>query len=606
MPVQKLILVNGDTLLVDRAVSDANGNTIVAGVATSTSVGGVKADQATNIDIQPVRIGTDGKLYTKASAELKPSGVSTSAVILAYTEDKGIYVATDTGHWYYWNGSAYADGGVYQATELADGSVTTSKLADETLNYFNSMKDIYLTFTAKQGSFDGQFYIWRLPYKTGTTIWVTKIADTEDNDKIINFVLGDFSNNARLTTNLNVPNVPHKVTIDFDVANAGIYVYSENGSVPRDRTFTFKITTYEPIDETADLPTYNYVNNSGVTYFDFTFPQDGYAQNNIIPFYAKKGTVVHAKIVEDSIKDTGTTNLIFNASGLQQTLLLAWNGTYNNGQVTLDNDYTGLGLYAQYSAGRTIKVAVWINEYDVLGDSNSSFKLITLGDSITALGTGETGWIKYFMEKLNCTLIQNTAVNGATLMNLPDTVLDGNPTWVDGISTNNTLANQVQKILNNNYEAPDLIMIAVGTNAGITNVDENTVYDSYYDSNGSLKSLDSLDLTTSANAFRWCCEKLHTKYPNAVIAWCAPIQAYNTIRNLKNIILWDNNLKMLTEYASCIFIDSNRCGIIGVNEHNGSNGEYLIDGLHPNEAGAKLLGYYNASKISEYFNLINK
>lgn len=40
MAVQKLILVNGDTLLVDRAVYDANGNTIVAGVATSTSWGG--------------------------------------------------------------------------------------------------------------------------------------------------------------------------------------------------------------------------------------------------------------------------------------------------------------------------------------------------------------------------------------------------------------------------------------------------------------------------------------------------------------------------------------------------------------------------------------
>ena len=44
---------------------------------------------------------------------LKPSGTDTSTNILAYTSNKGIYVATDNGHWYYWNGSAYADGGVY-------------------------------------------------------------------------------------------------------------------------------------------------------------------------------------------------------------------------------------------------------------------------------------------------------------------------------------------------------------------------------------------------------------------------------------------------------------------------------------------------------------
>ena len=48
---------------------------------------------------------------------LKPSGTDTSTNILAYTSNKGIYVATDNGHWYYWNGNKYADGGVYQSSE---------------------------------------------------------------------------------------------------------------------------------------------------------------------------------------------------------------------------------------------------------------------------------------------------------------------------------------------------------------------------------------------------------------------------------------------------------------------------------------------------------
>ena len=48
---------------------------------------------------------------------LKPSGTDTSTNILAYTSNKGIYVATDNGHWYYWNGNAYADGGIYQSSE---------------------------------------------------------------------------------------------------------------------------------------------------------------------------------------------------------------------------------------------------------------------------------------------------------------------------------------------------------------------------------------------------------------------------------------------------------------------------------------------------------
>lgn len=46
------------------------------------------------------------------------------------TGTDGIYLVEADGHWYYWNGGAWTDGGTYQATEIADGSVTRAKLAD--------------------------------------------------------------------------------------------------------------------------------------------------------------------------------------------------------------------------------------------------------------------------------------------------------------------------------------------------------------------------------------------------------------------------------------------------------------------------------------------
>ena len=58
---------------------------------------------------------------------LKPSGTDTSTNILAFTSNKGIYVATDNGHWYYWNGSAYTNGGVYQASVGYDDIYTITK-----------------------------------------------------------------------------------------------------------------------------------------------------------------------------------------------------------------------------------------------------------------------------------------------------------------------------------------------------------------------------------------------------------------------------------------------------------------------------------------------
>ena len=72
---------------------------------------------------------------------LKPSGTDTSTNILAYTSNKGIYVATDNGHWYYWNGSAYVDGGAYQAVEIANGSVLYNKLSQDVKN---SLKSFYI------------------------------------------------------------------------------------------------------------------------------------------------------------------------------------------------------------------------------------------------------------------------------------------------------------------------------------------------------------------------------------------------------------------------------------------------------------------------------
>lgn len=37
------------------------------------------------------------------------------------------YVNTNNGHWYYYNGSSWSDGGVYQATEIPESTITAEK-----------------------------------------------------------------------------------------------------------------------------------------------------------------------------------------------------------------------------------------------------------------------------------------------------------------------------------------------------------------------------------------------------------------------------------------------------------------------------------------------
>lgn len=224
-----------------------------------------------------------------------------------------------------------------------------------------------------------------------------------------------------------------------------------------------------------------------------------------------------------------------------------------------------------------------------------TYKLIALGDSITAFGTGSRGWLKYFKERINCDIIANVAVDGAWFRDkVAATVYDGNPQAGD--NNLNVLGNQVQKILNNNYDAPDIIMIALGTNSGIS-ITEQQIKDAYY-YNYQFVDLDNVDRTTDAGSYRWSLEKLHTKYPDAIIIWCSPIHgAEPTMKGASSIVAWGESLKIATAITGQQYIESFRCGICGYKEVMNAEGEYLQDGLHPNAKGAKKLGYYNASQV---------
>lgn len=63
---------------------------------------------------------------------------SLSAIQTAFPSgDTNRYVAANNGHWYYWNGSAWTDGGVFQATGIGDNTVTPQKTT-----FFNVSKNL--------------------------------------------------------------------------------------------------------------------------------------------------------------------------------------------------------------------------------------------------------------------------------------------------------------------------------------------------------------------------------------------------------------------------------------------------------------------------------
>lgn len=85
----------------------------------------------------------------KGLGNLEPSGTDLANNILAFTENKGIYVATDTGGWYYWKQdvSKYVYGGVFQSTEIADNSITPKKTTfiEDNILYENKLVEVSYT-----------------------------------------------------------------------------------------------------------------------------------------------------------------------------------------------------------------------------------------------------------------------------------------------------------------------------------------------------------------------------------------------------------------------------------------------------------------------------
>ena len=71
-----------------------------------------------------------------------PAGVYDSLSLLQSAEDTDktrIYLTKNDGNWCYWNGLSWVSGGVYQATNITDASITERKTT-----FFNNVGNLFL------------------------------------------------------------------------------------------------------------------------------------------------------------------------------------------------------------------------------------------------------------------------------------------------------------------------------------------------------------------------------------------------------------------------------------------------------------------------------
>lgn len=114
---------------------------------------------------------------------LQPSGTGTTAYITSQTSDIGILISTDNGHWYYWNGTQYADGGNYQAPFYNSSNKLNADYVDDT-------NSTHKFVTASE----------KAQIATNTTAIANRYTKAETNTllgKKVNYI--DFDNSADVT-----------------------------------------------------------------------------------------------------------------------------------------------------------------------------------------------------------------------------------------------------------------------------------------------------------------------------------------------------------------------------------------------------------------------
>lgn len=261
---------------------------------------------------QSQRIQSDNDLQSQISGLASGSplvATSTSGM----TETDRIYVNTTNGHWYYYNGTAWTDGGTYQSSGIADGSVVWDDFSDDLKKvikngtWYNTIKTTGGRFPNKEftGPFNinDEFLFYPISYG-GQYLSTIDIYGLDSNNTIV-FSKYNLSKTNETIVKLTVDNVA-KIRVTYALSTAenntvGEFLFSnlEEGSLVN--------YIYDKVKSTDE--TNKYVN----------FYNDSYSQS--FTHSSNHNSLVPIKIQKDytyKVTITGTsdnTNITFDIYG---------------------------------------------------------------------------------------------------------------------------------------------------------------------------------------------------------------------------------------------------------------------------------------------------
>lgn len=267
---------------------------------------------AQNLEIQNFKNNVNNQIN---SINNKVNSVANGTPLVAtsiqnMTDTSKIYVLTTNGHWYYYDGTTWQDGGTYQSTGIGNNNVTYSNLFEDLENSFESVVDLNTSYAngfhidqyiSANGRFgtnastscleinveEKETYLFNSFYKTTVfTLENPLYVILDENNNIIEKEIINSSTDEILTRKISMPKLAKKLIIN----SVNLY----NSTVASKFGITaFKIKNYNQSNKIS----YNQLDNNLKNIFNEVYTN--YSTSNLETF-VESGLMSPSQGIDDN------------------------------------------------------------------------------------------------------------------------------------------------------------------------------------------------------------------------------------------------------------------------------------------------------------------
>lgn len=560
--------------------------------------------------------GPTGPTGPKGDPSGAPLAVSS---ISEMTDTTKVYVNTTDGYWYYYDGTNWVQGGIYQGTTLNDNTVSGNKIYLGELEKFDGIDNYYRNTNGELS--------YNTSYKTSNFIPI-------NNDDVVTYsnAIGDyilfFDSNKNYISRLSSGSVISSQVVTVNVTNVAYIVFNLN----KNYNHTIKINGKDCIN---------------IYSIPWLLIKDNNIENNSI----KGDKIVNNTIEPEKIDKTNGYSLVNNSlytiSAAATNYIKSINGfsrfseliEVNENDVinvinaratyltTFDADRVGV---LDYNAGatasnRTITIPNGVKYIGINIDNNylNSFKIYINNNEIKFDNGNryELEWLTFTEEQIKSIInISNSRFSNYKVLFIGDSITENNyranTNWVNNIT--NWL--NIDNYLNGGMSGTGILQTFSNFPNWLTKLDD---YDNDYDLilimgdmndfiSGEIFNPSNLgnygDSTTSTfyGTLKVYLEAILNKYPLAKIGWITSTPRNKRIPNTDDLL--HSKTSIFNTANNIIKEMCNNYSIPVLDLYNESNlypwlsdnreeyfkpdtGDYSADGTHPNSKGQLIMSY---------------